>query len=76
MHAAREGNFNITLRNLDLTLNNYKSVMLTFQIGLHIDDLNILKEIKNKLSLNEEVGIFLFQIIDVIILLMIKNLYY
>jgi cytochrome c oxidase subunit 3 len=43
-----EGNFNITLRNLHN--NSYNSVMLTFQIGLHIDDLEVLKFIKSKLN--------------------------
>jgi len=35
-----EGNFNITLRKLNK--NTYTNTMLTFQIGLHIDDLSIL----------------------------------
>jgi len=43
-----EGNFNISLRNLHN--NSYNSVILTFQIGLHIDDLEILKFIQNKLN--------------------------
>jgi cytochrome c oxidase subunit 3 len=43
-----EGNFNISLRNLNN--NKYNSVILTFQIGLHIDDLNLLHFIKNKLN--------------------------
>ena len=43
-----EGNFNISLRNLNN--NSYNSVILTFQIGLHIDDLEILKLIQNKLN--------------------------
>lgn len=43
-----EGNFNITLRKLNN--NDYTSVMLTFQISLHIDDLFILKFIKEKLN--------------------------
>jgi hypothetical protein len=33
-----------------LNENNYTSAMLTFQIGLHIDDLFILEYIKNKLN--------------------------
>lgn len=49
-----EGNFNITLRKLNDPLkakaNNYSSAMLTFQIGLHIDDLPVLEKIKNKLN--------------------------
>jgi hypothetical protein len=43
-----EGNFNITLRKLND--NTYTSVMLTFQIGLHIDDLSILEYIKENLN--------------------------
>lgn len=43
-----EGNFNITLRKLNN--NKYTSVMLTFQIGLHIDDLSVLEVIKEKLN--------------------------
>jgi cytochrome c oxidase subunit 3 len=43
-----EGNFNITLRKLNG--NNYTSVMLTFQIGLHIDDLSLLEYIRDKLN--------------------------
>ena len=43
-----EGNFSITLRKL--TNNSYTSVMLTYQIGLHIDDLPILEYIKNNLN--------------------------
>lgn len=43
-----EGNFNISLRNLKN--NKYNSLILTFQIGLHIDDLNLLKFIKQKLN--------------------------
>jgi len=38
--------FNLTLRKL--TENTYTSAMLTFQIGLHIDELFILEYIKNK----------------------------
>ena len=34
-----EGNFNISLRNYKD--NNYNSLILTFQIGLHIDDLSM-----------------------------------
>jgi hypothetical protein len=43
-----EGNFNITLRNLNN--NKYNSAILTFQIGLHIDDLKVLQFIKEKLN--------------------------
>jgi hypothetical protein len=43
-----EGNFNISLRNLQN--NFYNSVILTFQIGLHIDDLEVLKFIQSKLN--------------------------
>ena len=43
-----EGNFNISLRNLNNS--KYNSVNLTYQIGLHIDDLNTLKFIKQKLG--------------------------
>jgi len=43
-----EGNFNISLRNL--INDKYNSLILTFQIGLHIDDLNLLKIIKEKLN--------------------------
>jgi hypothetical protein len=43
-----EGNFNISLRNL--INDKYNSLVLTFQIGLHIDDLNLLKFIKEKLN--------------------------
>lgn len=43
-----EGNFNISLRNFKD--NKYNSLVLTYQIGLHIDDLNLLKFIKNKLQ--------------------------
>ena len=43
-----EGNFNISLRNLNN--NKYNSVLLTFQIGLHIDDLKLLQLIKDKLN--------------------------
>lgn len=43
-----EGNFNITLRKFNV--NSYTNAMLTFQIGLHINDLPILEYIKNKLS--------------------------
>jgi len=47
-----EGNFNISLRNLDLSVSpaKYNSLILTFQIGLHIDDLDILKSIQKKLN--------------------------
>ena len=44
--ANVEGNFNLTF--LKLNENNYTSAMLTFQMGLHIDDLFILEYIKNK----------------------------
>jgi hypothetical protein len=43
-----EGNFNITLRKLNGS--NYTSVMLTFQIDLHIDELPLLEFIKDKLN--------------------------
>jgi LAGLIDADG endonuclease len=43
-----EGNFNISLRNL--INDKYNNVILTFQIGLHIDDLNLLQFIKKKLN--------------------------
>jgi cytochrome c oxidase subunit 3 len=43
-----EGNFNISLRNLNN--DKYNSVILTYQIGLHIDDLNLLQFIKIKLN--------------------------
>jgi hypothetical protein len=53
-----EGNFHLTFSGLceaasrgrKLNENNYTSAMLTFQIGLHIDDLFILEYIKNKLN--------------------------
>lgn len=44
-----EGNFNISLRNLNNN-NNYNSIIITFQIGLPIKDLLLLKFIKNKLN--------------------------
>ena len=43
-----EGNFNISLRNYKD--NNYNSLILTFQIGLHIDDLEVLKFIQKNLG--------------------------
>ncbi len=43
-----EGNFNLVLRNLNG--DNYSSVMATFQIGLHIDDLPVLEFIKKTLN--------------------------
>jgi hypothetical protein len=43
-----EGNFNISLRNFQD--NKYNSLILTFQIGLHIDDLDLLKFIQRKLN--------------------------
>lgn len=43
-----EGKFNISLRKLNG--NNYTSIMLTFQIDLHIDDLSLLEYIKDKLN--------------------------
>lgn len=43
-----EGNYNISLRNL--INDKYNSLILTFQIGLHIDDLNLLQFIKEKLN--------------------------
>jgi hypothetical protein len=42
-----EGNFNISLRNFKE--NKYNSLILTFQIGLHIDELELLKLIQKKL---------------------------
>lgn len=45
-----EGNFNISLRNYNIKDNKYNSLILTFQIGLHIDDLNVLNLIKDKLG--------------------------
>jgi hypothetical protein len=43
-----EGNFNISLKNFKD--NNYNSLVLTFQIGLHIDDLEVLKFIQKNLG--------------------------
>lgn len=43
-----EGNFNISLRNFKE--NKYNSLLLTFQIGLHIDNLDLLKFIQAKLK--------------------------
>lgn len=43
-----EGNFNISLKGLQG--NTYNSLILTFQIGLHKDDLYILEYIKDKLN--------------------------
>jgi cytochrome c oxidase subunit 3 len=43
-----EGNFNISLRNLEG--NRYNSYILTFQISLHIDDIDILNSIQKKLK--------------------------
>jgi hypothetical protein len=43
-----EGNFNISFRNL--INDKYNSLILTFQIGLHIDDLNLLIFIKENLN--------------------------
>lgn len=43
-----EGNFNISLRNLKN--GSYNSFILTYQIGLHVKDLEVLKLIKNKLQ--------------------------
>lgn len=43
-----DGNFNISLRNFKD--NKYNSLLLTFQIGLHIDDLDLLKFIQRKLN--------------------------
>jgi hypothetical protein len=43
-----EGNFSITLRNLNN--NSYSSVTLTYQIGLHLDDLKVLELIQTKLQ--------------------------
>lgn len=44
-----EGNFNISFRNFDEAALKYNSLVLTFQIGLHIKDLPILKFIQHKL---------------------------
>lgn len=43
-----EGNFNISFRNFNGV--RYNSVILTFQIGLHINDLDTLKYIQRKLN--------------------------
>ena len=43
-----EGNFNISLRNYKD--NNYNSLIVTFQIGVHIDDLEVLKFIQKNLA--------------------------
>jgi len=43
-----EGNFNISLRNFKE--NKYNSLVITFQIGLHIDDLPVLKFIQTNLN--------------------------
>lgn len=43
-----EGNFNISLRNFKN--NTYNSYIITYQINLHIDDLNVLNFIKDKLK--------------------------
>lgn len=43
-----EGNFNISLRNFKD--NKYNSVIITFQIGLHIDDLPVLNYIQTNLN--------------------------
>lgn len=43
-----EGNFSITLRNLNN--NTYSSVTLTYQIGLHIDDLKVLELIQKQIQ--------------------------
>lgn len=43
-----EGNFNISLKGLNI--NTYNSLTITFQIGLHIDDLHILEYIKDILN--------------------------
>ena len=43
-----EGNFNISLRNFKN--NSYNSLVLTFQIGLNIDDLEVLKFIQKNLQ--------------------------
>jgi hypothetical protein len=52
-----EGNFSITLRKNkisdhenSITYSSVKGVMLTFQIGLHIDDIKTLEIIKDKLQ--------------------------
>jgi hypothetical protein len=45
-----EGNFNISLRNYNIKNNQYNSLILTFQIGLHIDDLEVLNFIKFNLG--------------------------
>ena len=44
-----EGNFNISLRNFDEATLKYNSLVLTFQIGLHVKDLPILKLIQQNL---------------------------
>ena len=45
-----EGNFSITLRSDNLNAEAYSSVSLTFQIGLHLDDLKVLEFIKHNLQ--------------------------
>ncbi|GGU89359.1 hypothetical protein GCM10010211_64830 [Streptomyces albospinus] len=50
-----EGNFNITLRKKQIDaktnqISSYSNASLTFQIGLHIDDLNVLKTIQTYLN--------------------------
>lgn len=44
----REGNFNIKLTGLQE--NTFKNVQFTFQIGLHIDDIETLQYIKDNLK--------------------------
>ena len=46
--ADAEGNFNIRLTNL--SDNTYKSVQLTFQIGVHKDEIKVLEYIMNTLQ--------------------------
>ena len=46
--AGAKCNFNLVLINFNS--NSYFSVIATFQIGLHVDDLHVLKSIKNTLK--------------------------
>jgi LAGLIDADG endonuclease len=55
-----EGNFNISLKGLKG--NQYNSLMLTYQITLHIDHLYVLEFIKSTLNCGNNL------VIDVIIL--------
>jgi hypothetical protein len=50
-----EGNFNITRQKKQIDaktnqISSYSNALLTFQIGLHIDDLNVLKTIQTYLN--------------------------